>query len=79
MVLADFPTSFFSHEMPTDPKDPLSNQKLKERYYGSEDPVADKLIKMAAELPQLATPEDRTITSLYVGGMEDDITEKDLR
>jgi len=65
--------------MPTDPKDPLSNQKLKERYYGNEDPVADKLIKMAAELPQLATPDDRTITSLYVGGIEDDVAEKDLR
>ncbi len=64
--------------MPTDPNDPLSNQKLKERYYGTEDPVADKLMKQASDMPQLTAPDDRTVTSLYVGGVEDDITEKDL-
>ena len=67
------------HEMPTDPNDPLSNQKLKEGYYGTEDPVADKLMKQASDMPQLTAPDHRTVTSLYVGGVEDDITEKDLR
>ena len=65
--------------MPTDPNDPLSNQKLKERYYGTEDPVADKLMRQASELPQLTAPEDRTVTSLYVGGVMEDISERDLR
>lgn len=65
--------------MPTDPNDPLSNQKLKERYYGTEDPVADKLMRQVAELPQLTAPEDKTVTSLYVGGVMDDVTERDLR
>ena len=30
-------------------------------------------------MPQLTAPEDQTITSLYVGGVEGDINEKDLR
>ena len=65
--------------MPTDPNDPLSNQKLKERYYGTEDPVADKLLRQASELPQLTAPEDKSVTSLYVGGVMDEISERDLR
>ena len=68
-----------SHEKPSDPNDPLSNQKLKERYYGTKDPVADKLLKHASEMPQLTAPEDKTVTSLYVGGVEEEISEKDLR
>ena len=32
-----------------------------------------------SEMPQLTPPEDKTITSLYVGGVESSITEKDLR
>ena len=37
------------------------------------------VITKVSELPQLTPPEDKTITSLYVGGVEGDITEKDLR
>jgi pre-mRNA-splicing factor RBM22/SLT11 len=31
----------YRHEMPNDPSDPLSNQNIKDRYYGVNDPVAD--------------------------------------
>ena len=31
--------------MPTDPSDPLSTQNMKDRYYGTNDPVADKMLK----------------------------------
>jgi len=31
--------------MPTDPDDPLSNQNMKDRYYGVDDPVAEKLLQ----------------------------------
>ena len=65
--------------MPTDPNDPLSNQKLKDRYYGVNDPVADKLMKQASDMPKLVMPDDKSITSLYVGGVNEGITEKDLR
>lgn len=67
------------HEMPTDPNDPLSQQKLKDRYYGTNDPVAEKLLKQASDMPKLSAPDDKTITSLYIGGVDEAVTEKDLR
>jgi len=69
------------HEKPTDPDDPLSDQNIKDRYYGTKDPVADKLLNRAKALPALQPPEDKTITTLYVGNLGDpgEITESDLR
>ncbi|XP_003384752.1 PREDICTED: pre-mRNA-splicing factor RBM22-like [Amphimedon queenslandica] len=69
----------YRHEMPSDPSDPLSLQNIKDRYYGTNDPVAEKLLGQAKELPQLSPPEDKSITSLYIGGLSDDISERDLR
>lgn len=34
--------------MPTDPNDPLAKQNIKDRYYGVNDPVAEKIMKRAA-------------------------------
>ena len=65
--------------MPTDPSDPLSQQNIKDRYYGTNDPVAEKLLGQARELPQLTPPEDKGITSLYIGGLSDSVTDRDLR
>ena len=65
--------------MPTDPNDPLSHQNLKDMYYGVNDPVAEKLMSQASDMPMLSAPDDRSITSLYVGGVDTSITEKDLR
>ena len=65
--------------MPTDPNDPLARQNLKDRYYGVNDPVAEKLMKQASEMPMLSAPDDKGITSLYVGGVDEAVTEKDLR
>lgn len=67
------------HEKPTDPDDPLSEQNLKDRFFGVNDPVADKLMKRYQEMPKLRAPDDTTITSLYIGGVTPDITDKDLR
>ncbi|KAM8957001.1 pre-mRNA-splicing factor RBM22 [Lycaon pictus] len=61
------------------PDDPLADQNIKDRYYGINDPVADKLLKRASTMPRLDPPEDKTITTLYVGGLGDTITETDLR
>lgn len=69
----------FRHEKPTDPDDPLADQNIKDRYYGINDPVADKLLKRASTMPRLDPPDDKTITTLYVGGLGDTITESDLR
>ncbi|OUC46401.1 hypothetical protein D917_07739, partial [Trichinella nativa] len=60
------------HEKPTDPDDPLSVQNIRDRYYGSKDPVADKLLNKAKALPVLKPPEDKTITTIYLGNIGDD-------
>ena len=65
--------------MPTDPNDPLANQNIKDRFYGSSDPVADKLLKRAASMPKLDPPSDRTVMTLYVGGLDGRVTDQDLR
>jgi len=40
----------YRHEAPNDPEDPLSNQNIKDRFYGINDPVADKLVKRYQEI-----------------------------
>lgn len=69
----------YRHEKPTDPDDPLSSQNIKDRYHGTNDPVAAKLMGKLSRLPKLEAPEDANITTLYIGGVVDPITEKDLR
>ena len=44
---------------------------------GVNDP--EKLLSQAAHMPMLSAPDDRSITSLYVGGVDTSITEEDLR
>lgn len=50
-----------------------------DRYYGTNDPVAEKLLRQTNELPKLNPPEDKGITSLYVGGLSNEVSERDLR
>lgn len=69
----------YRHDKPSEPDDPLSEQNIKDRYYGVNDPVADKILKRAAALPTLTPPEDRTITTLYVGNIGEHITETDIK
>ncbi|XP_055931611.1 pre-mRNA-splicing factor RBM22-like [Argiope bruennichi] len=69
----------YRHEKPTDPDDPLADQNIKDRYYGANDPVADKLLRRASAMPKLEPPEDKTITTLYVGNLGEKITEKELK
>lgn len=72
-------SSICRHEKPTDPDDPLADQNIKDRYYGINDPVADKLLKRASTMPRLDPPEDKSISTLYVGGLGDNISESELR
>lgn len=69
----------YRHDKPNEPDDPLSEQNIRDRYYGKNDPVADKILKRAAQLPTLDPPEDKTITTLYVGNISEYLTEKDIR
>ncbi|XP_025832921.1 pre-mRNA-splicing factor RBM22 [Agrilus planipennis] len=68
----------YRHEKPTDPDDPLADQNIKDRYYGVNDPVADKLLKRAAAMPSLPPPEDKSITTLYIGNLGN-LNESDIR
>lgn len=43
------------------------------------DPVADKLMRRAAAMPALPPPEDKTVTTLYIGNLDDNCTEEELR
>lgn len=65
--------------MPTDPNDPLADQNIKDRFYGVNDPVANKLLDRASKLPSLEAPPDKAITTLYVGGLDGKVLEQDLR
>ena len=63
-----FPNVLSRHDRPSDPDDPLSDQNIRDRYYGVNDPVASKIMKRASALPTLEAPEDPHITTLYIGG-----------
>ncbi|WOL06484.1 hypothetical protein Cni_G15218 [Canna indica] len=67
----------YRHEMPETGE--LSQQNIKDRYYGVNDPVAMKLLSKAGEMPTLNPPEDESIKTLYVGGLDARISEQDLR
>ncbi|KAL3635233.1 hypothetical protein CASFOL_019780 [Castilleja foliolosa] len=67
----------YRHEMPVEGE--LSQQNIKDRYYGVNDPVAQKLLSKAGEMPSLEPPDDESIRTLYIGGLDARITEQDLR
>merc|ERR1712037_578283 len=69
----------YRHEKPSDPDDPLSVQNIVDRFYGTKDPVADKLLRRAEEMPSMAPPEDKTITTLWCGGVTSELSESDLQ
>ncbi|CAJ0625513.1 7464_t:CDS:2 [Entrophospora sp. SA101] len=69
----------YRHEIPEENE--LSHQNIKDRYYGTNDPVAKKMLNRVkgGGGSNITPPEDKTITSLFITGIEDDITESDLR
>jgi pre-mRNA-splicing factor RBM22/SLT11 len=57
----------------------LSEQNIKDRYYGINDPVAKKILKGYIDTKPPKPPIDSDITSLYISGITDDsICDKDL-
>jgi len=63
--------------MPPEESD-LSHQNIKDRFHGSNDPVAKRILSRA-EKTQSRAPEDKTVTSIYISGVDKSITETDLR
>ncbi|KAL5712290.1 hypothetical protein ACHQM5_014479 [Ranunculus cassubicifolius] len=66
----------YRHEMPITGE--LGKQNIKDRYYGHNDPVALKILNRVGEMPALVPPEDESIRTLYVGGVDNTIAEHDL-
>jgi len=67
----------FRHELPQGGE--LANQKLRDRFHGENDPLAKKIMRRAEEDLTLMPPEDKSITTLYVGGLEPGTSDKDVR
>jgi pre-mRNA-splicing factor RBM22/SLT11 len=67
----------YRHEMPEGGE--LANQNIRDRYYGINDPVAKKMMGRLGERQELQPPEDPQIMTLYVGNIEPDWNEQDLR
>lgn len=60
----------------------LRKQNIKDRYFGTNDPVAEKMLKRAAEMPsrKLTPPDDTSITTLFIGGVDaEKMGEEDIR
>lgn len=62
----------YRHEAPNDPEDPLSNQNIKDRFYGMNDPVAEKLVKRYQE----TTKEEKIKTGNTLTHTEDEHDQK---
>ena len=71
----------FRHEMPKDRNDPLFKQNTKDRYYGTNDPIAKKMIGHQKEKEHKLNidREEGTPCTLYVYFKDTNITEMDLR
>lgn len=69
----------YRHEMPTDPNGPMAKQNYRDRYYGKNDPVANKILQKMSSLPGLTPPQDKSVSTLYVGRLGASVTERGLR
>jgi len=67
----------YRHDAPLEASD-LNNQNIKDRYYGKNDPVAKKMLNAAAERAPVP-PADKNVTTLWVGGVIEDVTEEDIK
>jgi len=67
----------FRHELPEGGE--LANQRLRDRFHGENDPLAKKILRRGEEELKLQPPEDKSITTLYLGGLEPGVKEKDIR
>lgn len=67
----------YRHEIPVENE--LAKQNIKDRYYGKNDPVAKKIMQRAANTSSLVPPEDKSISSLFLTGINDQIDELDIR
>lgn len=77
----------YRHEMPQD-QGALADQNIKDRFYGKNDPVAQKLMKRYDKIKDQEnkisrqgppTSDDPTVKTLYVGGIDTSFTSDHIR
>ena len=55
------------------------DDRIKDRYHGVNDPIANKILSKIKDKPQLPdAPTDMTITTLFLGGVDDQMSEADF-
>jgi pre-mRNA-splicing factor RBM22/SLT11 len=82
----------FRHELPTAKENPLAKQNIVDRYYGVNDPVAVGILARSRPAPAAGgkrgmgrprgppePPEDKSVTSLFIGGLTEAVTEQVVR
>ncbi len=72
----------YRHEMPRDKDDPLAKQNMLDRYHGSNDPLAAKLMgrmEARASAPPPPPPSDGSVKTIWVSGVTERVGEEDLR
>ncbi|KAH8928878.1 hypothetical protein BT69DRAFT_1346340 [Atractiella rhizophila] len=67
----------YRHELPIENE--LSKQNIKDRYYGTNDPVARKILSSVTASKSLTPPDDKSITSLFLSSLPPDVTESEIR
>ncbi|CED85309.1 pre-mrna-splicing factor slt11 [Phaffia rhodozyma] len=68
----------YRHELPP-PDSDMKKQNIQDRYYGRNDPVANKILRENAVQTGLAAPEDQSITTLLLLSLPTGLTEDVLR
>eukprot|EP01068_Selenidium_serpulae_P011828 Selendium_serpulae@DN5730_c0_g1_i3.p2 len=68
----------FRHE-DNDGDPDLADQNIKDRYAGQSDPVAEKIFRRVEQQNALQPPEDKRVTTLYLGGLSAETGENDIR
>ncbi|KAJ2012719.1 Pre-mRNA-splicing factor slt11 [Coemansia sp. RSA 376] len=68
----------YRHEMPQGDAE-LAKQNIVDRYHGNNDPVARRMLARSLKTDKLDAPDDKSITSLFVLGLDQSVTQADLR
>ncbi|KAH7102385.1 pre-mRNA-splicing factor SLT11 [Auriculariales sp. MPI-PUGE-AT-0066] len=67
----------YRHEMPSD--GPMAKQNIQDRYHGTSDPVARKILGQHADSQGLKPPEDQSVMSLFLTSLPDNATQESVR
>jgi pre-mRNA-splicing factor RBM22/SLT11 len=69
----------YRHEMPQTTAPDLAKQNIKDRFHGTNDPLAARILSRASAPQRLTPPEDQSVTTLWLGGLPEEASEADVR